>query len=208
MEDRLRVVADMVPPGGVLADIGTDHGILPELLLKEGRVQKAICCDISEASLSKARRRLAGHPNAEFRCGDGLAALKPGEADIIVMTGMGGHTIADILRHGKASDDALFILGAHSGLPALRRFLMENGYAIESERVAREKRRYYVIMGVRRGAMILDARQLLMGRFLPEREDAKDYLRHLCHILEKGARYDPKKRAALYRAKEALRENS
>ena len=42
LQPRLRLLAEMTPSGGRLADIGTDHGYLPVWLLQEGRIPSAI----------------------------------------------------------------------------------------------------------------------------------------------------------------------
>ena len=59
LQPRLRLLADMVPAGAHLADIGTDHGYLPVWLMQQGRIASAIAADIGPEPLAHARRTAA-----------------------------------------------------------------------------------------------------------------------------------------------------
>ena len=96
---RLRLLADWVPPGARLADVGTDHAYLPVWLRLHGRVVSAIACDLREKPLARAREtgRAYGADGIDYRLGNGLEVVEPEEADTIVIAGMGGENIAAIL---------------------------------------------------------------------------------------------------------------
>ena len=100
LQPRLRLLAEMTPPGGRLADIGTDHGYLPVWLLQEGRIPSAIASDVGAEPLEHARRTAEEYETQglDFRLCDGLSGIEPEETDIVVIAGMGGETIRDILR--------------------------------------------------------------------------------------------------------------
>ena len=102
---RLRAIAELVPLGcRTLADIGTDHGYIPVSLLLEGRLDRAIAADIGAPPLDHARRTAGLYGVSEridFRLGDGLAVVEPGEAEVIVIAGMGGDTITEILARSE-----------------------------------------------------------------------------------------------------------
>ena len=116
LDARLQMCADFVPPGAVLADIGTDHAYLPVWLCKSGKIPKAIAADIGQGPLQSAGESIARYQaqdRIETRLSDGLAAFSPGEADTIVIAGMGGELIARILslirrytRFNQAEDAA------------------------------------------------------------------------------------------------------
>ena len=98
---RLRALAALVPDGAVLADIGTDHAILPVSLLMAGRIPRAIASDIRSGPLDSARRtaeRFAMQNRVSLRLGAGLETVAPFEADTVAIAGMGGETIAEILQ--------------------------------------------------------------------------------------------------------------
>lgn len=154
---RLRAVAGAVPSCRVLADIGTDHGYVPAALLLAGRAERAVAADLRPGPLESAKRtaRLCGvEDRIDFRLGDGLRVLAPGEADCAVVAGMGGETVAAILAAAPWAREGLtLILQPASRAELLRRWLPENGYAIRAERLAEDRGRLYPILTVSGGAM-------------------------------------------------------
>ncbi|HHT66307.1 MAG: tRNA (adenine(22)-N(1))-methyltransferase [Caldicoprobacterales bacterium] len=148
---RLQAIADLVPISHTLADIGTDHGYIPFYLIRQNRIQYAIAADISEGSLNKARE-LIRQQNLEHcmetRLGDGLSVLSPGEANTILIAGMGGALIREILEQGDAAarSASTLILQPMIGQQELRKWLLNNGYAITDEELAKEGRRIYEII--------------------------------------------------------------
>lgn len=151
---RLRAVADWVPQGARLADIGTDHGCLPVWLIQNGIIQRAIAADLRDGPLESARRtaqRFGLADSISFRLCDGLTGITPGEVDTVAIAGMGGETIAGILDAAKwtLTEDTLLLLQPQSTFSELRSYLIENGYRIQKERIVREGKRLYVVMMVR-----------------------------------------------------------
>lgn len=147
---RLAAAAALVPPGAKLADIGTDHAYLPVWLLREGRVERAIAADLHPGPLARAKATAARYSctdQMDFRLCDGLSGLRAGEADTIVIAGMGGETIADILARAPWVRDGsiTLILQPMSCQPQLRRWLWTNGFHIRRERIGREGKRLYTV---------------------------------------------------------------
>jgi tRNA (adenine22-N1)-methyltransferase len=102
LSDRLEAILKYVKCR-TLADIGTDHGLLPVTACMRDLSESAIACDISPGSLKKAEALISTcglSSKIETRLGYGFDALKPGEADIAVLSGIGGHLIFDILKNG------------------------------------------------------------------------------------------------------------
>ncbi|MGN1015203.1 MAG: tRNA (adenine(22)-N(1))-methyltransferase [Butyricicoccus sp.] len=154
---RLRTILELVPEGACLADIGTDHALIPVALLRRGRIARAIASDIGKGPLDSAARtaRQFGVSDAvSLRLGAGLQTVKPEEADTIVIAGMGGETIIGILRDDPWALDGehLLLLQAMTGQVELRQYLYAQGGVIEREVVCREGRRMYSVMAVRGGA--------------------------------------------------------
>lgn len=153
---RLRAIADMVTGSRVAADIGCDHGYISKTLLEEGRAQRVIACDISEKSLQKAAdlAALSGmESKMETRLGDGLAVLSVGEADTVIIAGMGGMLICRMLEQQPevAARVERFVLTPHKNEAELRAFLCKNGYDITDEALSVEDERYYQIICARPG---------------------------------------------------------
>jgi tRNA (adenine22-N1)-methyltransferase len=153
---RLRAVIEAVSqePCCVLADIGTDHAYLPIEAVRSGLCERAIACDIGAGPLEFARKNICAaglETRIETRLGDGLAPLNAGEADCIVITGMGGKNIMDILSGAwEKAENARLVLSPQHDLEELRRFLHSNLYNIIEEKLVRERSRYYVIFVARR----------------------------------------------------------
>jgi len=150
---RLQAVADMVPSCDTVADIGCDHGKAAVALVQSGKAQRAVCGDISDASLDKARM-LADERGLKdrisLRVGDGLAVLQPGEADAAVIAGMGGILIATILTEGADRAPEVLVLSPNRDAATVRHTLIALGYRIADEALVCEAGHYYpVILAVR-----------------------------------------------------------
>ncbi len=146
LSKRIHALTDSVMDGDSIADIGTDHGYVPMLLMKQGRSPRVIMADISEGSLAKARETFAACrlmdkvSDSDFRLGDGLQTIEAGEVDEIIIAGLGGHTIKNILADDEARSKSFRRLvlqpRKHSG--TLRYYLFTHGWDIESEKLAKE----------------------------------------------------------------------
>lgn len=156
---RLATIADMIRNGETVADIGTDHGQLPVFLCEERRCPKVIMTDVSEGSLAKARMtgyqylqatemQVADQPLLEARLGDGLAPLAEGEADVVIMAGIGGGLMERILRADPAKSASMgrYILQPRRNPGELRRFLAAAGYGIADETLIPESRYIWEII--------------------------------------------------------------
>ena len=121
--------------GSRLADVGTDHGYVPIYLMQSKRIVFAVASDVRPGPLARAKQNIeeAGLSDyIEVRLSDGLAALKKGEADTILIAGMGGPLMERILqeRLETACAAAELILQPQSEIPAFRRFLAKAGLCV------------------------------------------------------------------------------
>lgn len=149
----MEAIAAMVTPGNVLCDVGTDHGYIPIRLVQTGVVPRAIAMDLREGPLARAKEHIeqeALSGRIETRLSDGVAALLPGEAESIVIAGMGGELEVHILTAGEAVCKAAkeLILQPQSELEEVRAFLREHGYVILAEDMVFEDGKYYPMMRV------------------------------------------------------------
>ncbi len=157
LSPRLLALAEQVPKGDRVADIGTDHAHLPIYLLQTGHIPFAIASDIHPEPLERGRAEAARHGIAEtqlcFRCSDGLQSLESEEVDSILIAGMGGEMIAHCLSAVPWSTDPryTYLLQAMSKIPDLRRYLDETGFAIEAETLVAEGEKLYLLLRVRFG---------------------------------------------------------
>jgi len=153
LDGRLSAAYELVQPCKLCADIGADHGKLSAALLGDGRAEHMLVTDISEKALAKARKLLAYarlSDRATFAVADGLDALdalRGKQADVVCIVGMGGDTIAGVLRRGENRlCGAALVLGAQTELPVLRQALCDIGYRLREERVAEAASRPYILM--------------------------------------------------------------
>lgn len=174
---RLAAVAQRVPPGCRLADVGTDHARLPIWLLRGGRVSGVIASDLRKGPLQQASRnaekyRVSGR--LELRQCPGLEGIRPEEVDTIAICGMGGETILNILGAAPWTREKLLLLQPQSNWARLRRFLQENGYRIQREGLCEDRGRFYTILTVSGGAMPpLTAGESYAGRLADWEEDSR-----------------------------------
>lgn len=157
LSPRLRAIADLAPRRcRCLADIGTDHGYIPAELLLTGRAERAVAADIGAEPLARARRTAEqyGLSAMDLRLGDGLSVLAPGEADCVVIAGMGGDAIIAILSAAPwTREGPVLLLQPMTRAELLRPWLGENGYAIRGERLAADRGVLYPILTVTGGEM-------------------------------------------------------
>jgi tRNA (adenine22-N1)-methyltransferase len=166
---RLRLLADWVPPGSRLADIGTDHAFFPVALLLEGRIPQAIACDLRAGPLDRGRetaRRWGVSDRIDFRLADGLQAVCPQEADTLSISGMGGENITAILTAAPWAREKTLLLQPQTRAADLRIFLSENGYAILRERLADDRGILYPVFLVQGGRQNLRLGQQYGGTFV------------------------------------------
>lgn len=148
---RLLAIAEYVPQGATLADIGTDHAYLPCHAALNGRIKKAIAGEINEGPYRSALKTVHACGLAaviDVRKGDGLSILRPGEADAVVIAGMGGELIRRILEAGadRLNDSARLILQPNNAADKVRAWLDANGYDIVDEQILEEDGHFYEII--------------------------------------------------------------
>ena len=157
LSKRLATIAALVPTGGRLADIGTDHAYLPVYLVSEGIVPSAVAGEVKDGPFRAAGEALARVGLADridLRFGDGLAVLAPGEADTAVIAGMGGQTIVEILaaRLEVTASLSCLVLQPMSGTGLVRRWLAGNGWRLVAEALVAEDGQMYEIIAAAPGA--------------------------------------------------------
>ena len=151
---RIEFIINNLENTEVLADIGTDHGYVPLIALERGICNKAIACDINKDPLDKARLNaiLEGiGDELEFRLGSGFEPLKVSEANEVVIAGMGGNLIRDILEADleKVKSAEYLILVPAQNPEVLRAYLYKNNYEIIKEDLCLDEGIYYELFKVR-----------------------------------------------------------
>lgn len=177
LSKRLKTVASLVTEGKRIADVGTDHGYVPIYLVQSGKTPYALAMDINKGPLSHAKENILRYnlQNCiETRLSNGLREYNKGEAESVIIAGMGGSLMVQILSeaYDKWKDDTELVLSPHSETELVRRYLSENNMKIEEESMLIDEDKYYVVMRAVSGKMeYKDEAGLRYGRLLLERRD-------------------------------------
>lgn len=172
----MRMNAAFVTRGNVLCDVGCDHGYLAISLVESGVCPRAIAMDLRKDPLERARQNIADahlSDKIETRLSDGVSELRAGEADTVLIAGLGGRTMIAILTRGA---DVLrsvseLVLQPQSEIYEVRKFLTSHGYMISDEEICEDDGKYYVALKVLlRGAQPLSTDNTFAPQPLTERE--------------------------------------
>ena len=187
---RLQKIADLVPACRMVADIGTDHAYIPLYLVKEGRAEGAIASDIKKGPVMRAKENIKKYgmeKTVEARLGAGLETVLPGEASVIIVAGMGGILISDILANSPQTVEKAerLVLQPMTAVVEMRDFLCKNGFGIESEHVvAEEDKLYNIIVATPHGKTQYTKKELYLGRGI-DKTCPDVYERYEISIIEK-----------------------
>ena len=138
LSKRLGAIANLVPNNMRIADIGTDHGYIPIYLRLQNQVSYCIASDINKGPLESAKRNMAKYQvtGIETRQGGGLSTLcKEDQIDVVIIAGMGGYLIHDILENDLELVKGMkkIILQPQNNLTEIRKYIHEIGFKIEQE---------------------------------------------------------------------------
>ena len=175
LSKRLQTIADFVKKNSVVADIGTDHAHIPIYLIENNIIDKAYACDINKGPLEKAKKNIENFgvsENIVLRLSNGLDKMSNKEADTIIIAGMGGELIIDILERGKSffNKKNTFILSPHTKTDEVRDYLLRKGFEIIKEDMCIDEGKFYTVMEGRytENKLMYSEAELLYGKFLIE----------------------------------------
>lgn len=151
LDARLRCIYEAAGCCDCIADIGSDHALLPIALLQSGKAKRAIACDIHPGPLERSRKNAIKYniENIEFVLSDGFDALAEGSYDKAAVCGMGGLLISDILQRAESKAHCGLILQPMTAYEDLRAFLWSNGFTIDDEKFAVDAQKPYVVITAR-----------------------------------------------------------
>ena len=171
----MKAVADYVDKGARLADIGSDHAYLPTYLVQKNEVEFAVAGEVVKGPFEIAKNHVAQanlKENIQVRLANGLAAIENvDKIDTIVIAGMGGILISEILEAGKGKLSSVkrLILQANNHGDTLRQWLIEHQFVIKAEQILLEAGKFYEIIVAEPTTNenpVLSANDLLFGPFL------------------------------------------
>ncbi|AOR23001.1 tRNA (adenine(22)-N(1))-methyltransferase [Clostridium taeniosporum] len=154
LSKRLNWILEYVDECDIVMDVGTDHGYIPIYLVKNKIVKKAIASDINKDPLKKAKLNASLDgvvDRIDLRLGGGLSPLKNNEAQGIIIAGMGGNLIRDILEKdiNKVKNLDYLILQPAQNPEVLREYLYNNNYEILKEDLCIDEGQFYELFKVK-----------------------------------------------------------
>lgn len=159
LSKRMQSAADMIQPCDAVGDIGCDHAFISIYLVEQHRTERVIASDVRRGPITIAKRNIEAmnlSDQIEIRMGDGLDTIVPGEVNAVVLAGMGGMLMIDILERGEevvTRCDQL-VLQPQSDIEKVRRYLAEKGYHLADEQMLIDAGKYYNLLDVRVHEMV------------------------------------------------------
>ena len=170
LSKRLQAIYDLVPQSNVLADIGSDHALLPIALVLNGKVTRAYASEVNEGPYEATVKNIEKHGVSNYVTAvlsDGVNELES-DVNTVSICGMGGSLIVDILDKGieKLAHVSTLVLQPNNNEETVRIWLMNNGFEISSEKLIEEDNRYYEIIQAVKGKANYNKEELYFGPVL------------------------------------------
>lgn len=188
---RLKFIMKLINENDRVLDVGTDHALLPIMLVNENITRSVVAADLNPEPLNAAINNIKENNLEEIintKLMNGIEGIEENEFDTIVIAGMGGITISEIIKAKKFNGK--FILHATTNLEQLRHTINEIGYLIEDEFVVFEGKVHNVIIVAKPGNEDLNERDIFMGPKLITKNDESviNYYNHLFNVFERNSK--------------------
>ena len=176
LSKRLQAVATLVDINARVIDVGCDHAYL-DIYLTLNNGNKCIATDINKNALNMAKRNIKKYDledKIETKLTNGLKGVRIYKKDNIVISGMGTHTILQILKTNKLSDT--LIISSNNNIDILRKEVIDLGYYIDTEIFIIDKDKPYVIIKFIKGIKKYNKIDIILGPILKNNIEYKKYI--------------------------------
>lgn len=175
---RLKAIASMVDKCDVCADIGTDHGYIPIYLIDNKICNKVIATDINKEPLNRAKENIIRKKysnRVDFRLGSGLNTIDKGEVCIVIIAGMGGNLIKEIIEEDieKFKEFKYLIVQPVQNVDVLREYIYKKGFNIIEEKICFEDNKFYEIIKIEYNDVRIEEDSVFyeISKYLYKKED-------------------------------------
>ena len=219
LSERLAAIAKAVPHSERVFDIGSDHGYIGAYLLENGTTAALVATDIREAPAKRTRDYLENRglsSQSQVFCTDGVKGLTLEKNDAVLICGMGGYAIIDILADIINSQDKdtlrhiSFLLQPQKSWVECRLFLYENGFSLCDETLICDREKWYVILHVEYKGVIEQVPslpELFLGPCLMIKKQPQAYLLYQQQVLRRMIFGKPEYACVLEKVKELIERN-
>lgn len=173
--NRIETIYSYIDENDKVVDVGCDQAKLSIMLSQ--RNQSSIAVDISEKVIEKAKRNIKSDL-IDLRVSNGLENVNSNEVDTLVLSGMGTHTILEIISKSNIKFKKIITI-SNNYHSILREKMNDLGYKIELEEIIKEKNKYYNLILFIRGNNNLTEEEILLGKNHVNKELYNEYLNYL-----------------------------
>ena len=169
---RLEAISSLVPVNSKIIDVGCDHGLLDIYLYQKKISNKIIATDINKNALNNAKDNIKKNNLTEYietRIGSGLNPLtEKDDIDTIIMSGLGAHTIVDILKKNseKLKNINTILIQSNTKFSLLRSEIVKLNYKIADETIVIDKKKTYIVIKFVKGKAKYSKKELYFGPVL------------------------------------------
>ena len=174
INDRLKMIGDLVQANSFCLDVGCDHALLDIYLVKRNEGIKAIASDVKSGPLDQAKNNIKREHlenKIEVRLGDGLSTYSE-DVDTVIISGMGGRNIIGICKNNfkifKQVDT--YIISPNNYQEDVKRFFCKNGYYISNEELVKDSNFIYQIIIFKKGKKKYSRKEYFFGPVLLEKK--------------------------------------
>ena len=170
LSKRLLSIANLVNNNSKVVDIGCDHGLVSIYLAMNKQNISIIASDINQNALDNAIKNINKYhleDKIKVCLSNGLDNIND-EIDTIIISGMGGHTIIDILTNNQEKLNTVnnIIIQSNNDIEYVRRKIVKLGYYIKKEELILDKNIYYTVILFTKGKKKYTNKEYYFGPIL------------------------------------------
>lgn len=186
---RLNFIVDLINNNERVLDVGTDHAFLAIFLNDKYKNVNVDVSDLNVQPLNTAKKNLIENDlldSVKIILSDGLNNIEPNDYDTIVIAGMGGITISNILKQKVFK--GRYVLHPTTDFDIVRKTIYENGMKITNEWIVKERKIHNLIIETKLGNEKISEKDLFLGPILKTKktEETLNYFKFVENIMLKN----------------------